>query len=932
MYHIDKALSTYLQYLQQSYSILTPPQSVIILRDLQGRISCHLLNSNDSENFRSQFENKLTADKKIRFYCAAPFIIVHEPDDSLWKKMFEMAQPLFQSGLPEQVKIIERIFEGQSWLQSIDSPILKAPPYIISFYSFKGGVGRTTAAAMTGLKLAREGKRVCLIDMDLEAPGLSHFAPEKTPAGIIDYLLEQPLFKDEPLEMDDYLVRLLDQKVENRGGELWLLPVGDLENGAQHYLVKLGRLDFQAMVKQGTESALNRLFIDLQAYKNFDYFIVDSRTGITDIGGLAINSLSHLNVMLFNLGEQNVQGMHFVLQHFAPILQHQNLTQEEIASRLLFVFSPVPFGGDEQENKMLENDLRETAYEVTKKYIYERFWAQGTSFPSVEDDETPFDPVPHHPVFIRHIRELPLKSDLQGIDYAQSQVANPPYDELVRRIVEVKLPLVRLKENVSLKEIDSSTRQGLSQLITEGDAETDLNNEEKLRERFLPLPQFRFLFEPKAFLILGRKGSGKSALFQVLHFPKYINDLANYFKISNQPLLQAKWIVGFSSKTHQFLSADLLSNLGKRADKEKSPSFYTKFWKYLAVWEIQKALNDKQRILSSDLNIFLKQLFDFEVNLKVDQFLNEVENKQHYPEIEQIYLVYDYLDRMVGGDLLIRSKYVSGLIEWWQSRIQQNKRLLAKVFLREDIYNQEVDVEDKSKIREGVLLYKIRWDGENTYRLFFKVAFEYLSPYLEKNFPDIYQRVEQSSVGIIPPQEEKYIRPMIESLIGEYMGTTPRKGYTFNWIPKHLLDSQKQLAPRWIIALFAEAAKLALDDNLPDPIIPQKMIRRALQSKVSQIAVDDLRVEYKQELRTKKETFLPDSFNNQFTTFPQSQEKILTFIESRANTKYTTPDSILSRMEDIGLLEKRKPTKKYPEVRYQIPDIYLYGLGLSRRG
>ena len=928
MYHIDQALSTYLQYIQQTYPIL--PQPVIILRDLQGRISCHLLNSHDSENFRSQFENQLIADQKIRFYCAAPFTIVHERDDPLWLKMLDMAQPI--SDMPEQVKIIERIFEGQSWLQSTDSPILKAPPYIISFYSFKGGVGRTTAAAMTGLKLARDGKRVCLIDMDLEAPGLSHFAPEKTQAGIIDYLLEQPLFQDAPLEMDDYLVRLLDEIVENRGGELWLLPVGDLENGANNYLVKLGRLDFQAMVKQGTESALNRLFVDLQAYKNFDYFIVDSRTGITDIGGLAINSLSHLNVMLFNLGEQNVQGMHFVLQHFAPILQHQDLTPEQIASRLLLVFSPVPFGGDEQENKTLENDLRETAYEVTKKYIYERFWAQGTSFPSVEDDETPFYPVPHHPVFIRHIRELPLKGELQAIDYAQSQVANPPYDQLVRRIVEVKLPLVRLKANVSLQEIDSSTRQGLSQLITEGDAATDLNNEEKLRERFLPLPQFRFLFEPKAFLILGRKGSGKSALFQVLHFPSYINDLAHYFNISNQPLSQAKWIVGFSSKTAQFLSADLLSHLGKRADKEKSPNFYTSFWKYLAVWEIQKALNDKRRILSYDLNTFLKQLFDFEVNVKVDQFLNELENKQHYPEIEQIYLVYDYLDRMVvGGDLSIRSKYVSSLIEWWQSRIQQNKRLLAKVFLREDIYNQEVDVEDKSKIREKVLLYKIRWDGEKTYRLFFKVAFKCLSPYLEKNFPDIYQRVEQSPVGIIPPQE-KYIRPIIESIIGEYMGAIPKKGYTFNWIPKHLLDSQKQLAPRWIIALFAEAAKLALDDNLPNPIIPQKMIREALQSNVSQIAVNDLRVEYKQELRTKKGMFLPDSFKSNFKTFPQSQEKMLAFIKSHVSTKDTTPENILLRMEEIGLLEKRKSTKKYPEVRYQIPDIYLYGLGLSRRG
>ncbi|RKZ78576.1 MAG: hypothetical protein DRR19_26205 [Candidatus Parabeggiatoa sp. nov. 1] len=944
MYHIDQALSAFLQYIKQIYPIFTTKQSIIVLRDLQGRISCHLLNNDESEKFRAQFENQLAADQKLRFYCVNPFAILHEPDDPLWIKMSDIAQPVSQGGMPPQVKIIERIFEGQSWLQSVGSKVLRTPPYIISFYSFKGGVGRTTAAAMTALKLARQGLRVCMIDLDLEAPGLSYFAQEKTPAGVIDYLLERPLFKDKPLPMADYLVRLPDQAVENRGGELWLLPAG-LENGAHNYLVKLGRLDFQAMVKQGTQSALNHLFLDLQAYKIFDYFIVDLRTGITDIGGLAVNSLSHLNVMLFGLGEQNVQGMHFVLQHFSPILQHQNLTREQIASRLLFVFSPVPFGGDEPENNIIETELRETAYEVVKDYIYERFWAQGTSFPSVEDDETPLDAVPHHPVFIRHIRELPLKRDLQSIDYAQSQVANPPYDQLVARIVEVKLPLLGGDTVTSASGYNLNAdhltllRKGLRELITGGQAETDLKDEEKLRLRFLPLPQFRFLFEPKAFLILGRKGSGKSALFQVLRFPNYLNDLASYFKLTPQKeaLSQAKWIIGFSAETHHFMSAGVLSDLGQRAYKEKMPSFYMRFWQYLAVREIQKALNcdGKQTILSTDAETFTHQLFDSQVNFQVEQFLTELENQQRYPDVGQIYLVYDYLDRIVASnDLITRSKYISGLVEWWQSSVQQNQqRLLAKVFLREDIFDQDVNIEDKSKIREGVLLYKIRWNDENhIYRLFLKVAFENLSHYLKDIFPDIHQRFEQTPVGIMPPQQEESIRPVIEWLIGEYMGPTRKRGYTFTWIPKHLSDSQKQVAPRWIIALFAEAAGLALNNQLQNPIIPQTMIREALQSPVSEIAVRDLKAEYQQELGSKKKEFLPDTFKHVFNTFPKSQEAMLKFIQSRANTTNATPEIILDRMAEIGLLEKREPTTKRPEIHYQIPDIYLYGLGLSRRG
>jgi len=146
-----------------------------------------------------------------------------------------------------------------------------------------------------------------------------------------------------------------------------------------------------------------------------------------------------------------------------------------------------------------------------------------------------------------------------------------------------------------------------------------------------------------------------------------------------------------------------------------------------------------------------------------------------------------------------------------------------------------------------------------------------------------------------------------------------------------LLDSQKQVAPRWIIALFAEAANNALDSNLPSPIIPQKMIRETLKSKVSEIAVRDLRVEYQQELRTNGD-FWHETFKNVFNTFPQSRDSMLKLIKSRARIKNATDETLLKRMEEICLLERREPTRKRPEIHYQIPDIYLYGLGLSRRG
>lgn len=64
---------------------------------------------------------------------------------------------------------------------------------------------------------------------------------------MIDYLLERSLAPDkEDIPLDDYLVRLSDEIIEKKEGELWLMPAGAVD---ENYLVKLGRLDFQKMAK-----------------------------------------------------------------------------------------------------------------------------------------------------------------------------------------------------------------------------------------------------------------------------------------------------------------------------------------------------------------------------------------------------------------------------------------------------------------------------------------------------------------------------------------------------------------------------------------------------------------------------------------------------------------------------------------------------------
>src|SRR5207253_7638393 len=57
----------------------------------------------------------------------------------------------------------------------------KALHDVITFYSYKGGTGRTMALANMACLLARgrvDGQRILMIDWDLEAPGLHHYFRE----------------------------------------------------------------------------------------------------------------------------------------------------------------------------------------------------------------------------------------------------------------------------------------------------------------------------------------------------------------------------------------------------------------------------------------------------------------------------------------------------------------------------------------------------------------------------------------------------------------------------------------------------------------------------------------------------------------------------------------------------------------------------------
>jgi len=107
-----------------------------------------------------------------------------------------------------------------------------------SFYSYKGGVGRSLALANVAALLVKRGHRVVLFDFDLEAPGLdtyAAFADAKEKPGIVEYVAEFQRHQAAP-EITPY-VHAVSLPGQLRG-KLWIMPAGRKDKAYNRLLAR----------------------------------------------------------------------------------------------------------------------------------------------------------------------------------------------------------------------------------------------------------------------------------------------------------------------------------------------------------------------------------------------------------------------------------------------------------------------------------------------------------------------------------------------------------------------------------------------------------------------------------------------------------------------------------------------------------------------
>ena len=223
--------------------------------------------------------------------------------------------------------------------------------YVTTFYSFKGGVGRTMALVNAAVELANTGRRVLVVDFDLEAPGLDTFDilhSENQVPGIVDFVSEYIASGQAP-EVTHFIGK--SPSIGGKGGGLWIMPSGA---HSKSYATNFSQIDWGMLYEQHDGYLL---FEDLkeqwkQAFKP-DYVLIDSRTGHTDTGGICTRQLPDAVAILFFPNEQNLRGLTKIVRDIRA--EAEGPRKKEI--ELHFVMSNVPDLDD--EDRILESKIKE---------------------------------------------------------------------------------------------------------------------------------------------------------------------------------------------------------------------------------------------------------------------------------------------------------------------------------------------------------------------------------------------------------------------------------------------------------------------------------------------------------------------------------------------------------------------------------------------
>lgn len=647
-------------------------------------------------------------------------------------------------------------------------------PPIVTFYSYKGGMGRTTTLMSYAIDLAlNRKKKVLIIDCDLEAPGYLNFFNLDKQAdlnsgkinGLVEFLSDISFCKkNNDVNIDNYWVNVVyDNEIlkdyDGSGLEnIRLMPAGNLNIqpdveidktvNQTHYLEGLSRINLanKDIVLEG----FKQLILKAKEGFNPDVILIDSRTGFNDVIGTISLYLSNFVVAFLGFSAQTRPGRLFIANNY-----------KENKFNLAIVNSILPKGVDfsKERIEMLDmfNDTEEPPlFALHRNSVLEKLGQYNLSenedagmkdlIESIknssnencninggnEDFFNLFSYISQvvgikgdkSSIFENEAQKDITKEDLDVIDCPNEGKINPEIDKIN-------------SGNCSAIQLRNYVLNGIEQNLKNITAfAEDTNIKEKL---FFYRECMNELFKKEKFIIQGYKGTGKTYLYKSLANPE-TKDIADNIKkrarkrLGNEIVpenVEQIFIDVISREDDVKKNKNFDFKLALKDKKDNPDYFDESFWKihtwisillhqeFAKIKEESKLSEYIEPINGPQSVIKIYELLEngLKTQIVIDEDMKKIDDYLSSNN-KQLFLLYDQLDTRINPKKW--GLVVSPLITFWRENFTQYNKIYPKIFIRTDLFKL---IKGTNTARLSANKISIEWTIEEVFSYFFKLLF-----------------------------------------------------------------------------------------------------------------------------------------------------------------------------------------------------------------
>ncbi len=323
----------------------------------------------------------------------------------------------------DRARWVERLVTGGGWWTAGERrPEPKAKRWTL--FSVKGGVGRSTTAAVLARHFADKGERVLAIDLDLESPGLSSamLGREARPElGVTDWFVEELVGQGG--RVIERMTTVPDWS-HDLDGEARIVPAHGADPG--EYLAKLGRVYMDRREYPWT-ARLERMLGDLEDAFSPTLVLIESRSGLHDIAAATVTDID-ADVLLFATDSESCWTDYDILfRHWQEKGKFPNIRE-----RLSTVSALIP----PDEKGPYQRRFRHNAWELFGSRLYD----DEANSTAASRDRFWFDlheeGAPHYPLPIHWTRSLAGIASLEKVDQPSVEQAYGSFLKPFERLIE----------------------------------------------------------------------------------------------------------------------------------------------------------------------------------------------------------------------------------------------------------------------------------------------------------------------------------------------------------------------------------------------------------------------------------------------------------------------------------------------------------------